>query len=76
MLDVLSNVKMFIWFASLLSVASALRCTVEVFVQKWEKINLPFIKQQLLNGLRPSVLVSFNVSIAPKSGIDNLPATV
>ncbi len=50
--------------------------TCDVPVQKWEKINLPFIKPQQFNGLRFWVLIHRRRPIAPKRGIDNFPANL
>jgi hypothetical protein len=49
---------------------------VDVAVEKWKTINLPFIKQQRFNGLRFWFLVRRNWPIALKKGIDNLQATL
>ena len=55
---------------------SRLRAPVHVPVQKWEKINLPFIKRQRFNGLRFWVWIHRRRPIAPKRGIDNFPANL
>jgi len=49
---------------------------VDVRVEKWKTINLPFIKRQQFNGLRFRFLMRRNWPIAPKKGIDNLQANL
>jgi len=49
---------------------------VDVPVEKWKTINLPFIKQQRFNELRFRFLILRNRRIAPKKGIDNLQANL
>ncbi len=54
---------------AVLSGRSRLRAPVHVLVQKWGKINLPFIKQRRFNGLRYWVLIHRWRPIAPKRGM-------
>jgi hypothetical protein len=49
---------------------------VDVAVEKWKEFNLPFIKQQVFNGLRFWILIHRNRPIALKTGIDSLRATL
>jgi len=49
---------------------------VDVRVEKWKTINLPFIKLQQFNELRSCYLMRRNRPIAPKKGIDNLQANL
>jgi hypothetical protein len=43
---------------------------VDVAVEKIERINLPFIKEQRINGLRFWILIHRSRPFAPKRGID------
>ncbi len=48
---------------------------MDVPVEKWGELNLPFIKQPRFNGLRFRILIYRSRPIALKTGIDNLRAT-
>jgi hypothetical protein len=45
---------------------------VDVNVENWKELNLPFIKERRFNGLRFWILMERSRAIAPKKGIDNL----
>jgi len=49
---------------------------VDFLVDKWEEFNLLLIKLQQFNSLHFSVLINFQMPIAPKKGIDNFPANL
>jgi hypothetical protein len=49
---------------------------VDFPVDKWKEFNLPLIKRQQFNGLHFSVLIDFQMPIAPKKGIDNFAANL
>ena len=77
MRDLFPGVKMLTWFLhKFLGIARAFERPVDVSVDKWKEINLPFTKQQQFNGLRFCILIQRNRLIAPKKGIDNSPANL
>jgi len=54
----------------------AFEAPVDVPVGKRREFNLPFVKRQRCNGLRLRFLIHRNRSLALKTGVDNLRATL